>query len=573
MSNTSNLHFYLFDNSDSSWYLLYMDKIITYLDGKKVEAEYLGLYKSLASYDGKSYSDNPTVGLLVNGKLKSLSERIEAKGDIESVKLFSNLGKRIYRKTLTLLLSYASSLVYPRRPLSIGHSLGDGYYFRYEDSPSFSISDLKDAMNNIVKKKTEIANVVLSHEDAIRYAEENAQSETRELLESINQSGYEFTKCGSYLQLYTEPVLPDFSIVTLWDLMEYEGGLLLRYPQSRSIEKILPFTDNKLLFSVFEESRRNEEAININSLGDLNMSIANGSIKDVIRLMEAQQRRKIIKIADMINDKKSARLIFIAGPSSSGKTTFSLKLADELKILGKKAIKISLDDYYKPRAEVPKDESGDYDYEVLEALKTDLFEENVKDLLSGKGVHLPSFSFIKQETIFSKQEFKMDDNTYLIIEGIHGLNPHLLPDLDPSLSFKIYISALTLLNLDSSTRISTTDNRILRRIVRDNRTRGFDAIETLNRWPSVERGEKNHIFPYQNNADVMINSALDYELAILAPKAIPLLRRVKKEDKDAYPSAQRLLSFLSFISPADSTLVPSDSILREFIGSSVYGAV
>ena len=550
-----------------------MEEIKVVIDGERKNARFLSEYKNILSYGSGKYEDNPIVGVLVNGKLASLSERVDGKAEIESVHLFSPLGKRIYRKTLCLLLSYASSLIYPMRPIVIGHSLGDGYFFRYEDGGGFDITLLKEKMNDIVKRKAEIIKVRLSNEDAIKYAEKSSQKETKTLLVSINASDYDFIKCGSYYQLYTEPVLPDFSLVTLWELRPYADGLLLRYPQTRSIEHILPFSDNPLLFSVFEESRRNEEVLSIRSIGDLNDSIAYNKIAHEILLMEAQMRRKILKIADMVLSKKSARIIFIAGPSSSGKTTFSLKLSDELRIMGKKAIKISLDDYYKPRCQVPRDENGEYDYEVLEALNLELFREQIESLLNGNEVHLPSFSFIKQETVFSKESYVMDGDTYLVIEGIHGLNPELLPSLDESFSFKIYISALTLLNVDSNTRISTTDNRIIRRMVRDNRTRGFDAVETLSRWPSVERGEKNHIFPYQNNADVMINSALDYELAVLSPKAVPLLRMVKRSDKEAYPSAQRLLSFLSFISPIDTTLVPPDSILREFIGGSVYSTI
>ena len=549
-----------------------MEKINVNVDGIERNVEFLSEYRNIVEYDGKSYSDNPTVGVLVNGKLQSLSERVEGASEIESIPLFSPLGKRIYRKSLTLLLSYASSLIYHKRPLVIGHSLGDGYFFRYEDQKDFSLDALKKKMMEIVEKGTRIERIRLSHDKAMSYAKEKEEKETEILLESMNDSDYDFVRCDDFYALYTEPVLPDFSIVTLWELRRYSDGLLLRYPQSRSIERIMPFSDNPLLFSVFEESRMNEERISIRSIGELNDSIAKNRIAHDILLMEAQQRRKIIKIADMILAKKSARIIFIAGPSSSGKTTFSLKLADELRIMGKKAIKISLDDYYKPRSEVPRDESGDYDYEALEALRLDFFRWQINDFLEGRDVHLPSFSFIKQETELSMEGYRMDDDTYLLIEGIHGLNPALLPNLDSSLSFKVYISALTLLNLDSNTRISTTDNRIIRRMVRDNRTRGFDAVETISRWPSVERGEKNHIFPYQNNADVMINSALDYELAVLSSKAIPLLRMVRKEDRDAYPVARRLLSFLQYISPIDTTLVPKDSILREFIGSSVYGA-
>ena len=395
-----------------------MEEIKVYIDGKEKSVGFLSEHRTILDYGDKHYEDNPTVGVLVNGKLSSLSERIDGKAELESVPLFSPLGKRIYRRTLTLLLSYASSLIYPMRPLVIGHSLGDGYFFRYDDHGDFSISALEKEMRKIVEEKTEIEKVRLSHDDALSYAEKTGEKETRTLLESINASGYDFIKCGSYYQLYTEPVLPDFSIVTLWELRRYGDGLLLRYPQSRSIERIMPFSDNPLLFAIFEESRKNEDVLDIHSIGELNESIAKNTIARDIRLMEAQQRRKIIKIADMILNKSSARIIFIAGPSSSGKTTFSLKLCDELSIMGKKAIKISLDDYYKPRCEVPRDESGDYDYEVLEALRLDLFREQITSLLNGEDVHLPSFSFIKQETVFSKESYRMDKDTYLVIEGI-----------------------------------------------------------------------------------------------------------------------------------------------------------
>ncbi len=519
------------------------------------------------------YEDNPVVGVLLNGVLSPLGTRIEGDSEIEEVHLFSTLGKRIYRKTLTLVLMYTSFLVYPERTLVIGHSLGDGYYFHYKDDLDTDIELMKKKMKAIISSGAPIEEVVLRHEDAISWARQQKLYETERLLSSENESGYKFLCIGPYYQLYTEPVLPDVHLLSLWELRKYKGGLLLRYPQTRSIDRIREFVDNPLLFSVFEESRKNARTIGLKNLGELNHRQSSNRMEETILLLEAQQRRKIISISEDIASKKDVKVVFIAGPSSSGKTTFSLKLSDELKVMGKKPIKISLDDYYKPRSEAPRDENGDFDFEILEALNLELFRSQLKDLLEGKGVFLPTFSFKEQKRTFSKDSYVMEKDSILIIEGIHGLNPDLVPEIDKKTIYRIYISALTQLNLDTCSRISTTDNRMLRRLVRDYRTRGLDAVETFNRWPSVERGEKNHIFPYQNNADVMVNSALDYELGVLAPKAIPLLKSVDKNEKEAYAIARRLLFFLSFVYPIDSSLVPSDSLLREFIGGSIYGAI
>lgn len=521
----------------------------------------------------KGYEGNPVVGVLLNGVLSPLSERIEGESTVEEVRLFSTLGRRVYRRTLTLLLFYASSIVYPARALRIAHSLGDGYYFQYEDGESLDVGKLEKVMRHAVSESMKIESIYLTHEKALDYLSKSNSKETIELLMTLNDENYRFLKIGSYMQLYTEPVLEDVSLLTLWELRSYSSGMLLRYPQSRSIKTINKFADNPLLFSVFEETRRDEKRIGINSLGALNHKQSEGEIEEAVLMMETLQRKKIMEIAEKAIRKEELKVIFIAGPSSSGKTTFSLKLSENLKVLGKKPVKISIDDYYKPRCEVPRDENGDYDFEALDALELDLFRSQIDALTRGNGVHIPSFSFKSQKRTFQEKETVMDEDTVLVIEGIHGLNPKLIPSLDGKYIFRIYISALTSLNLDSSTRISTTDNRIIRRMVRDNRTRGIGALETISRWPSVERGEKDNIFPYQNNADVMMNSALDYELGVLAPMAMPLLRSVDKKEEEAYAVARRLLAFLSFFYPINGIHVPSDSLLREFIGGSIYQAI
>ena len=309
------------------------------------------------------------------------------------------------------------------------------------------------------------------------------------------------------------------------------------------------------------------------SLGQLNKCIQNGEEKELIQLSEAMFNAKVRDVASDILSKKKIKAIFIAGPSSSGKTTFSLKLSQQLRISGYEPVKISLDDYYLTRDKVPVDSDGNKDYEALEALDLDFFRDNLADLITQGQCRLPHFSFRDNARIMNEHDTVMKENSVLIIEGIHGLNPALAPDLDKDISYRIYISALTSMIIDDHNRISTTDNRIIRRIVRDHRTRGIKTEETLSMWPSVERGEKNYIFPYQNNADVMINSAMPYELAALAPYALNLLRSVKPNTPYAYATARRLLKFLSLVYIIPISQIPEDSITREFLGGSAFGAI
>ena len=306
---------------------------------------------------------------------------------------------------------------------------------------------------------------------------------------------------------------------------------------------------------------------------DLNRQISEGTITETIRLTEALQRKRIAAIASAVAEKKTIKAVFIAGPSSSGKTTFSMKLTDELILHGYSPIRLSLDDYYLPGDLVPVDENGEKDFDVLESLDIPLFREQFSDLVNGKEIHPAEHSFKEKKTVLLDKTLKMDEDSILIIEGIHGLNPALIGDFPEEKIFRVYISALTQVNLDTRSRISTTDNRILRRMIRDSRTRGIPAAETLRRWPQVERGEKNNIFPFQNNADIMINSALEYELSVLVTYAIPLLRSVRREEGEAYALSRRLLAFLDLVYPLPDDAVPPDSILREFIGGSIYGAI
>ena len=550
-----------------------MERVRINLEGKLLDVEKGTKIAEIIDNPSTAYSSNPIVAATVNGIARSLSEKLEGNAEITPIHLFSKNGRRVYRKSLCFLLSYATSVIAPERTLIIGHSLGDGYYFRYRDGGKPDTERLKKVMNEAIKNDLPIEIVELTQKEALNYSQEHGLLESECLLNTMNDGSYHFARLGSCLEMYYEPLLTSTSYLTVWDLREYEDGLLLRYPQSKTPFEIVPFIDSPRLFSVFQENKRYARILRISSVGEINQKIVDGSLTETIRLSETLQRKRIADVAEDIRNRESVRAVFIAGPSSSGKTTFSMKLADELMAHGFECMRISLDDYYHIGEKIPIDENGEKDYEVLESLNLELLQEQLSALIEGKEVYLARHSFKEKTTEFDKTASKMNDSTILIVEGIHGLNPKLIPSIKEEKIYRIYISALTQVNLDSRSRISTTDNRILRRMVRDNRTRGLDAVETLSRWPSVERGEKNNIFPYQNNADVMINSALEYELAVLAPLAIPLLRSVKSENGESYTLAQRLLSFLSMIYPAPSIDVPPDSILREFIGGSIYGAI
>ena len=534
-----------------------MEKIIVRIDGTEMTTgtgtELLGLVDRYSI----NYMDNPIAAAYVNGSIVSLREKLEGNAEIKTIRTISPEGKRIYRKSLCFLLCYASALIAPDRTLIIGHSLGDGFFFRYRDGHKPDTEKLRKAMEDAVRDNLPIDLVTLTAEEALKYSEDRHLEETKKLLLTENGSEYRFARLGTCYEMYYEPMLPSAGYIGLWELMDYEGGLLLRYPQSRSPFQIMPFADNPLLFSVFSENKRISSVLGIESLGDLNMKIADG----------------IVSIARAIKEKGTVKAVFIAGPSSSGKTTSSMKLTDELRLLGYDPIRLSLDDYYLSEKDIPLDENGEKDFDVLHSLDIPLFRSQLTDLAEGREIHPAVHSFREKKTVLSDETLKMEENSILIIEGIHGLNPALIADFPEEMVFRVYISALTQVNLDTRSRISTTDNRILRRMVRDARTRGITASETLRRWPQVERGEKNNIFPFQNNADVMINSALEYELPVIATYAIPLLKSVKKEDGEPYAVARRLLEFLSIVYPLPSDIVPPDSTLREFIGGSIYGAI
>ena len=523
--------------------------------------------------DGR-YEDNPIVGAIVNGELHPLGYCIlTEKTKAEPIHIFDFYGRRIYRHSLSFLLCMAVNQLFPDRSMSIWHSMYNALYFSFTDGELISETDIEainSRMKSIARNNYPIEFTALPCEEAIKYFTKQNEDTTVSLLSNQNNAEVDLYKVKNYYDIAYEPLAPRTGLLTVWDLIPYtDKGMLLRYPESENVTEVGPVRDNPKLYGVFQEYKQWGRILGVSCLGQMNRKVTGGTVEEYIRLSESLQKKKLFALADNIV-KKNSKSVFISGPSSSGKTTFAKKLCEQLSLMGYKPIQISLDDYYKPRVDIPKDKNGDYDYECVEALLTDMFNDTMQAIFRGEEVQLPKWSFAKQVRTFHKKPVKLDEFTVFVIEGIHALNPIFTSCVPQDSLYKVYISALTQLTLDNHNRISTTDTRILRRIIRDNRTRGVSASETLSMWKSVTSGEKKHIFPFQMNADTMFNTSLDYEIGVLSTYAIPLLSEVGPDRGGAYTEARRLLSFLKNINPIPAGPVPSDSLLREFIGDSDY---
>jgi uridine kinase len=511
----------------------------------------------------------------LNNQVIPLSFRLEINGVLEPVSLNSVEGALVYRRSLAFLLALAAWELFPGRSLRIGHSLGNGYYYTFGDEKKGTPGDieaLRERMAALVGEDIPIHSHYLSYTDALEQFERNRQTDTAMLLEQRSESRIRVNECRGFSDLYIEPLAARTGILSVFELMPYREGFLLRFPGSGSFPAIDPFEDKPGLFSVYHEYKRWGRIVGVYSVGRLNRLVAGGSIREYVHIAEAFQEKKLAAIADSIYERRdSVMVVLIAGPSSSGKTTTAKRLAIELKVLGLDPIAISLDDYYVGAEKTPLNEKGERDYECLEALDVGLLNEQLLALFAGEEVEIPSYDFrvSRRREAGQGRRIRMDEKSILVIEGIHGLNDALTSRIDRDKKFKIYISALTQLNLDDHNRIPTSDNRLLRRIVRDYQFRGKDAAATIRTWPSVQEGERKHIFPFQESADVAFNSALDYELGALKYIAEPQLRKVKPNAVE-YTETSRLLAFLENFAAIPPQYVPGQSILREFIGDSEF---
>lgn len=515
----------------------------------------------------------PLAAVLVNNELKPLDSPLLTDCTVAPVTIDTVQGATTYRRSLCFLLAIATRDLHPGRRLVAGMAIGTGFFHHFADGTPMSpeeVAALGRRMRELVERDVPISLEWRAWADAVEYFRNSSQPDTLLLLENLNDSLIPLNECAGFRDLHVQPLVPSTGVLRTFELLAYQGGLLLRYPHKESPDTINPFVDDPVLYSIAKETRERALVLGVSSVGSLNRVNASKGIKDYIQVAESLQNKKIAGIADMIASRSDyVKVVLIAGPSSSGKTTTSKKLSIQLKVMGFEPLVISLDDYFVDRERTPRDEKGDYDFERLEALDVEYLNDQLLALFAGEEIELPSFDFKTGSRRSSGKRIKMDKRHILVIEGIHGLNDRLTPRIPKEQKFKIYVSALTQLNLDDHNRVSTTDNRLLRRMVRDYNFRGHSAQDTLKMWPSVQRGEAKHIFPFQNSADAAFNSALDYELGVLKIYADPLLRTVKPTAPE-YSEARRLQAFLDNFTPIPAQSVPGDSILREFIGDSEF---
>lgn len=518
-------------------------------------------------------TNDEILAVRINNEICSIDSNVEINCKLEPIFKNTKDGANVYRRSLCLLLATAAHNLFPSSHLLVGHSLGYGYYYTLDTGAPITqeqITSLENEMQRLVQQDLPVTTKTISYEDAIKLFEELNLTETRKQLNYIAPQKIRINCIDNFSDMYFGPLVRSTGTLKVFSLMKYGEGFLLRFPRSSDHSKLTTFVDQPILFGIYKKYKQWGKQIGVTSAASLNELINNRKIEEFIDITETFQQKCIADIADQIAASKKVKVILIAGPSSSGKTTTSKKLALELQAIGYKPKVISLDCYYVGRDRNPKDENGNYDYECLEALDIPLLNQNLVDLFEGKEVIIPSYDFNEGVPYFEeKNKMKLDANDILIMEGIHGLNDKLTPLIPNELKFKIYLSALTQLNLDNHNRISTSDNRLIRRIVRDARFRGKSAATTISMWPSVHKGEELHIFPFQNNADAILNTALDYELSVLKIYAEPLLRCVNPTQPE-YAEACQLLNFLNNFAPIPPTAVPSRSIIREFIGGSAF---
>ncbi|MEP7289909.1 MAG: nucleoside kinase [Chloroflexota bacterium] len=519
------------------------------------------------------HPDRPVMGAVVDNELKELTYLVQRDVTIQPVTLTHSDGSRIYRRSLVFLLTTAAGELFPGIKIDVQHSLtSGGFYCEVLDRANFTAPELdmlRDRMVEIVHNDEPITRRHISLTEARALFEARGDDDKVRLLEYREKN---------YLSVYTLRGNTDYFFgymaastgsLTLFGLVPNEEGFILQYPQPEQPEMLHPYSKSSKLESVFIRTQKWLEVMGIEDIGRLNESIVGGHFREEVLIAEALQNRHLDDTARMIAERhaQGMRLVLIAGPSSAGKTTFSKRLAVQLMAYGLQPFALAMDNYFVDRDLTPRDETGAYDFEALEALNRTRLSSDLLGLMQRDSVQLPHFDFKLGRSV-SGESYQLTDDHVIIAEGIHGLNPNLLPDIAPDRIFRIYVSALTALNLDRHNRIPTTDVRLLRRIVRDAAQRGYSAEDTLNRWESVRRGEKRNIFPFQENADFMFNSSLVYELAVIRPFAEPLLLQVDRTSL-RYVEVKRLLAFLSWVRPTSAEFVPDDSLLREFVGGSI----
>mgnify|MGYP004460386519 FL=1 len=541
-------------------------------NNKKTQKVEIGstLFDVFSAFDLKM--THGPVSARVNNKVEGMHYRVYNSKDVEFLDMASASGSRAYTRTLFFVLCKAVQDIYPNTDVVIDIPVSNGFYVDIRLGRPVVEEDvniLRRRMQEIIDAKMPIRRYMVPTEDAIALFQEKGDVEKVKLLKTSGSIYTTYYKIGEYVDFYYGTLLTNTSGLYLFGLEKYYDGMLLRIPSLKDPDKLGEMTKQDKMFDIFKEHHRWQDILGIRTVGDFNQAIDAGHATDIINISEALQEKKIAKIAEDIANRQGVKLVLLAGPSSSGKTTSCKRLSIQLAVNGLKPLQISLDDYFVDRDKTPKDDNGEYDFESIYALDLDLLNEQFNALFRGEEVELPKYDFPSGKSVKSGKKLKMEPNNVLVVEGIHALNPELTAHIPQEQIYRVYASALTTILLDNHNYIPTTDNRLLRRIIRDYKYRGVSAQETIHRWPSVRAGENKWIFPYQENADAMFNTAMLYELSVIKMQAEPLLQQVP-ENCEEHAEAYRLLKFLKYFKGIPYNNLPPTSLLREFLGGSSF---
>ena len=541
-------------------------------NNKKTQKVEIGstLFDVFSSFDLKM--THGPVSARVNNKVEGMHYRVYNSKDVEFLDMNSASGSRAYTRTLFFVLCKAVQDIYPNTDVVIDIPVSNGFYVDIRLGRPVVDEDvniLRRRMQEIIDSKMPIRRFTVPTEEAIALFQEKGDVEKVKLLRTSGSIYTTYYKIGEYVDYYYGTLLTNTSQLYLFGLEKYYDGMLLRIPSVSNPDELGEMTRQDKMFDIFKEHHRWQEILGIRTVGDFNQAIDAGHATDIINISEALQEKKLAKIAEEIASREGVKLVLLAGPSSSGKTTSCKRLSIQLAVNGLKPLQISLDDYFVDRDKTPKDENGDFDFESIYALNLDLLNEQFNALFRGEEVELPKYDFPSGKSVKSGKKLKLEPNNVLVVEGIHALNPELTAHVPEEQIFRVYASALTTILLDNHNYIPTTDNRLLRRIIRDYKYRGVSAQETIRRWPSVRVGENKWIFPFQENADAMLNTAMLYELSVLKMQAEPLLQQVP-ENCEEFAEAYRLLKFLKYFKGIPYNNLPPTSLLREFLGGSSF---
>lgn len=518
--------------------------------------------------------NNPVLGAMVNNKLREASFEFFHPKTVKFIDITHSDGMRMYIRSLSFVLYAAVEELLPGASLRIEHSVSNGLYCELdnlkEEMSVQTVFDLGQRMREIISQNIPFVMEKGETDEVVQMLEERRLTDKTELIRHRGQYYTTFYRMGNHVNIFYGFLVPSTGYLKVFDLNKYYKGMLLQIPKQSNPAEVEDLIIQNKMFEIFREFTQWNKILDVTKISELNRAAGNGKSETLIKVTEALHEKKIGQIADQIAARRDKlRIVLISGPSSSGKTTFGKRLAVQLLVAGIKPLNLSLDNYFVDREHTPRDEKGDYDFEALEAIDLKLFNEHLVALLSGEEVEITKFSFEQGSRIYDGSKLKMAKENILIIEGIHGLNPKLTPSIPAEAKYKIYVSALTSINVDNHTRIPTTDNRLIRRIVRDYKYRKYSARDTIARWSSVRHGEEIHIFPYQEEADVMFNTALLYEFSVLKPLAEPILLEVQPNQPE-YSEANRLLKFFSYFKPMQPREIPPTSIIREFLGGSSF---